>query len=204
MTHRAALALSPAVLLLVGCTSWIPNYQRGVAALPEDPEKAGFVYVRGATLPRGKTLYDCGPESLTAILQFWGKTCSVEEVAEKTFFKDKQGTLSLDLPLFARSKGLFAEIVRGTLERVRLYIDRGIPLILMIDVATLPLYNPGIADPHSLWHFIVVTGYNDDAREVVCELYGGQKMLISYPYLLKSWGKGGNYTLVIMPEERRF
>ncbi|MBI5369057.1 MAG: C39 family peptidase [Planctomycetes bacterium] len=204
--RRVALPACTALLglALAGCTGWLPHYQHGIAELPDDPVKAGFVYVKGAALPRGKTLYDCGPESLTAILQFWGKHCTVEEVAAKTYFKQKQGTLSLDLPIFARSKGLHAEILRGSLNRVRLHIDRGIPVILMIDVATLPIYSALISDPGSLWHFIVVTGYNDASHEVVCEQYDGRKLLISYPYLEKSWAKGGHYLLAAMPEERRF
>lgn len=178
------------------------KYMRVIDEMPAGADLDQWVYVPGIELPKGPVIYDCGPETLTAVFQYWGQPMTIDEVAQETYVVKNKGTLSIDLMLFSRRKGFAAEIRKGTLLGIQKALLKGIPPLIMLDVATLPVYNMKVADPKSKYHFLVVTGYNDTTQEVMCELYEGQKVLIHYRFLRKAWDKTGNFLLLVAPPKR--
>ncbi len=203
---RASLLVAP-LLLTCGCATQMvlskiaKQYMQVIDAMPEGEAAVGLVYIPGIVLPKGTVIYDCGPETLTAVFTHWGKPLSIEEVAKETYRVKDKGTLSIDLMLFSRRRGFHAEMQRGSLLGLQKAILKGIPPIIMLDVATLPIYNIKFADPKSKFHFLAVTGYNDNTEEIMCELYEGQKVLIHYRYLRKAWEKAGFFMLLVSPPE---
>src|SRR2546422_110947 len=78
-TLRAALRLLPALLAAsLGCSGIGTSIDR----LPDDAAARGYVLLpKPVTLPRGRLTAECVPESVCAVMNYWGKAASVEELA---------------------------------------------------------------------------------------------------------------------------
>ena len=131
------------------------------------------------TLPRSRLSADCGPETLCAVVTYWGKPASVEELSHLVRDPNVGGIYSADVPLYARRKGLKATVLEGTLGRLKKAVDRGVPPILMV------------ATGGGNFHFFVATGYSDRERRVVVEEYGDRKRLLGYDEVEDIWPPAG-------------
>jgi hypothetical protein len=130
---------------------------------------------RPAPLPHGRVTFDCGPEALSAVLQFYRLPADVHELTRLIYDPAKNGTYSPAIPDLARRKGLANELANGSIGRLKNAVDRDRPTLIMVRVK------------EDLFHFFVVVGYNDVDRVVVCEEYNGGKRLISFDQLLEIW-----------------
>jgi hypothetical protein len=181
---RPPLAVLPAALLLAGCSSLGSRLDR----LPDNARGQGYVIVsRPVTLPRSRVDSDCGPESICAVIQYWGKPASISEIS--VLIRDPQtpGIYSPDLPALARSKGLRSRFLAGTVGRLKSAIDRDVPPIIMVEAAS------------NAFHYFVVSGYNDKTRVLVCEDYDGSKRLIGYEELEEAWRRPDHVMLELDP-----
>ena len=136
-------------------------------------------------LPKSQLTADCGPESVCAVLNYWNRPVTVEDISAIVRDRGKQGILSSDLPLLARSKGLQATFLEGAVTHLRRAIRRGVPPILMV----------GTDDGGG--HFFVVIAYSDVDRAIICEDYGGLKRMIEYGDLETKWDAGGRLLLLL-------
>lgn len=130
--------------------------------------------------------YQCGPASLASVMNYWGVPVTSEEVADKIYSKSARGTLTIDIMLFARSKGLEVSSYRGGLEDLRSRIDAGHPLIVLVD------FGFSIVQVN---HFMVIVGYNEHG--VIVNSGGSEGKFIPNADLLKAWEKTGFTTLLI-------
>jgi hypothetical protein len=65
-------------LASTGCSGIGSTIQR----LPDDAAARGYVVLpKPVTLPRGRLTAECVPESLCAVMNYWGKPASVEELS---------------------------------------------------------------------------------------------------------------------------
>ncbi len=144
-----------------------------------------MVLPRPLTLPKSRLTADCGPESLAAVMDYWGRPADVRDVSQKIRDPKKIGISSADASLVALLRGLKATYVDGSVGRIKRAIDRGVPPIIMVESGG------------GLFHFFVVTGYNDREGVVVCEEYGAGKRLIGYEELEAVWAKPGHYMVEI-------
>ncbi len=144
--------------------------------LPDDYAARGYrVLAKPAPLPRGHVTFDCGPEALCAVLQYYNLPADVLEVTRLIYDPRKNGTYSPKIPELARQKGLANELVTGSVGRLKGAVDRERPAMIMVQIRP------------DLFHFFVVIGYSDLERKIVCEEYGGMKRLIDYDELLEIW-----------------
>ena len=165
-------AVLAVTLLLAGCSVLGSRVDR----LPDNARAQGYVVVsKPVTLPRSIVDSDCGPESICAVMHYWGKSASVTEISSLIRDPGQPGIYSPDLPALARSKGLRSRFVSGTVGRIKTAIDRDVPPIIMVEAA------PGA------FHYFVVSGYNDRTGTVVCEDYEGSKRLISFEDVEEAW-----------------
>ncbi len=172
--------LLAAALLPAGCAQIGSRIER----LPPDAAARGYVLLpRPVLLPKSRLTADCGPESICAVMNYWGRPAPVEEISRLLQSPGGKGMFSSDVPLLARRNGLQAVFLDGSVERVKKAILRGVPLILMVDTG---------GDRR---HFFIVTGHNDAERTVVCEEYGGAKRLIPYDELEARWEAAGHMML---------
>lgn len=133
--------------------------------------------------------YQCGEATLSSVLNYWGEYITPEQLSSELFNPALKGTLGVDLLLYARRSGYNAILYRGSLEDLRRRIDRGEPLIIMVDYGVGPLQKN---------HFMVVVGYN---RDGVFVHSGTERNLFINNYnLLRIWRRTGYWTLLITRE----
>jgi tetratricopeptide (TPR) repeat protein len=124
---------------------------------------------------------ECVPESLCAVMTYWGKSASVQELAFYGRNQELVGMLSTQIAPLARQKGCKVTFVEGSVGRIKNAIDRGIPPII------------GVRAGGGGNHAFVVSGYCDRERVIVCEEYEDTKRLISYEEVEELWQATGHF-----------
>lgn len=119
----------------------------------------------------GRDQNACGTTSLTMILQHFGKKITREEVDAK--IRQVDGPTDPDeIVSLAKQQGLNAAMYnKGSVDELKKFLDRGIPLEVMID----PNANPS----DLTLHYVVVTGYETDPKS------GKTNLLINDPARLE-------------------
>ncbi|NIO05807.1 MAG: peptidase C39 family protein [Proteobacteria bacterium] len=133
--------------------------------------------------------YQCGPASLAGVLNYWDVDISPEAIAGEIFSKSARGTLNADMMFFAERKNLKARHYRGNLEDVRMKIDSGYPLIVLVDDGFW-IYQKN--------HFMVVVGYNADG--VIANSRKTRLKYIPNKGFLRSWERTKFWTLLVTPK----
>jgi ABC-type bacteriocin/lantibiotic exporter with double-glycine peptidase domain len=133
--------------------------------------------------------FQCGPSSLAGVLNYYGQKISPAQIAETIFREKVRGTLSIDMALYARQQGLFAEWYTGDLKDLRENIDTNRPLIAMVDLGLGPVQKP---------HYIVVVGY--EPKGVIVNSGAHQHKLVSWNRFQNQWNRSHLWTLRIYPE----
>lgn len=132
--------------------------------------------------------YQCGPASLAGVLNYWDVDISPEAIAGEIFSTSAKGTLNTDMIFFSERKNLKARHYRGSLEDIRIKIDSGYPLIVLVD--------------YGFWvyqknHFMVVVGYNPDG--IIANSGKNQRKYIPNKGFLRSWKRTNFWTLSVTP-----
>jgi hypothetical protein len=134
--------------------------------------------------------FQCGPASLAGVLNFFGEGVTPDEIAEAIFRRDIRGTVTLDMVLYARKRGFFAEWYNGSIDDIRRSVDGRVPLIVMVD------FGFGSARKN---HFMVVVGYTPEG--VIANCGRTHEKLISWEYFLARWNRTKRWTLRIEKEK---
>ena len=183
---RTFRSFAPALLVLcISCSSPVGR----VVDRPEFDATARLLDLPG--LPRGDSPYDCGPEALSAVMTFLGRSTSVAGVATRVRPDDRRGTLSSDLVLEAQRRGFDAIPLSGSLRAMKSAVDRGRPPILMVRVSPTRL------------HYFVVVGYSNRKQTVACLDYGHRLRLLDYEELEEIWGPTGHEMIQVRPGTAR-
>jgi len=133
----------------------------------------------------------CGPESLAAVLDFYGADQNPDQIAQAVYREDLQGTVGLDMVLFARNQGYQAVFFRGTIKDLIQAVDRGRPLIIMVDYGASRLVKS---------HYLVVIGYSPEGITVNSGRTRGQ--IIPWAEFPTKWARTDYWTLLIEPASR--
>jgi ABC-type bacteriocin/lantibiotic exporter with double-glycine peptidase domain len=134
--------------------------------------------------------YQCGPASLTGILNYYGDDISPEEIAEAIYRNKIRGTVSLDMALYPRKRGFSSRWYSGSIDDIQRAVGEGTPLIVMVDRGLIWV---------SAHHFMVVTGYTPEG--IVANTGKTQGKIIPWNRFLSYWHKTQNWTLLITPEQ---
>ncbi|HZE98308.1 MAG TPA: tetratricopeptide repeat protein [Planctomycetota bacterium] len=151
--------------------------------IPDDPALGYVILPRPVTLPQSRLTAECVPESVCAVMNYWGKAASVEELSFYGRNSNFNGMLSTQVPLLARQKGFRATFVEGSVGRIKNAIDRGVPPII------------GVEAGGGRYHCFVVIGYSDKEQTIVCEEYHDSKRLIPYDEIETLWQPAGHLML---------
>jgi len=133
--------------------------------------------------------FQCGPASLAGVLNFFGEGVTPDEIAEAIFRRDIRGTVTLDMVLYARKRGFFAEWYNGSVDDIRRSVDERVPLIAMVDF--------GFAGVRK-HHFMVVVGYTPEG--VIANSGKTREKLISWKDFLARWNRTKRWALRIEQE----
>jgi len=136
--------------------------------------------------------FQCGPASLAGVLNFFGESVTPDEIAEAIFRRDIRGTVTLDMLLYARKRGFFAEWYNGSVDDIRRSVDERVPLIVMVDF--------GFAGVRKN-HFMVVVGYTPEG--VIANSGKTREKLIPWKDFLAYWNRTKRWALRIAQETRR-
>ncbi|WP_029520671.1 C39 family peptidase [Persephonella sp. IF05-L8] len=128
----------------------------------------------------------CGPAALSSVFKYYGKNISQEEIGKKVYIPKLKGALITSLQNYAREKGFKTILKKGNLEDIKKYIDKNIPVIVLVDLGFWVISKP---------HYIVVVGYDKDGFIVHTGYEKFQK--INYRKFNKIWEKAGNVYLVV-------
>jgi ABC-type bacteriocin/lantibiotic exporter with double-glycine peptidase domain len=141
----------------------------------------------------------CGPATMASVLNYRGYQVSQEEVASKIYTPKLKGSVTVDMLNYAKGTGFYAAWYKGSIENIRKEIDNRHPLILYLDLG-YPIFPSG----HPIFpsgHYIVVVGYDDNKEGIIAYSGKNKDLFIPYKKLMKSWGKTGFWTLLILPKE---
>lgn len=130
--------------------------------------------------------YQCGPASLAAVLNYWRIPEKPDYIAKDIFSKNARGTLSIDMVIYAQKKGLFALQYKGSLEDLKINIDAGYPIIVLVDYG-ISFYQAN--------HFMVVVGYNENG--VIVNSGKDSNVFITNNDFQKVWKRADYWTLLI-------
>ena len=191
--HSPLLVYGTSVLavtaLLIGVT--------GCASLSSVEKRADADGATGTVLIEGVPFFPqekhyCGPASLAAVMSYYGFTVSQEEVAEETYLPNLQGTLPLDLLLYAKERNFQTTSYRGDMDDVKKQLALGRPVILFLNLG-LSIAPKG--------HYIVAIGYDESSSSIIAHSGRKRAVPITYKKLERSWSKTGYTTLLILPGE---
>ncbi|MFN7065826.1 MAG: cysteine peptidase family C39 domain-containing protein [Aquificaceae bacterium] len=132
----------------------------------------------------------CGPASLSAVLGYYNLYIPQEVIGVKVYHPKLKGALITDLENYAKSLGLKAETRRGSLEDLKIFIDQGIPPIILVDLGRFLVSVP---------HYMVVVGYEEDSFFLHTG-YEGRKR-INEKELDRIWSKMGKVMLILYPPQ---
>jgi len=130
--------------------------------------------------------HQCGPAALAGVLGLLGDPVTPEEVAAAVYRPGLRGSVSLDLALYPRTRGLASRFFRGTPEDLLAAVDAGRPLVLMLD--------QGFGGVH-FFHYAVLTGYGPSG--VVLNSGQRQGLAVSWASFLAEWAGADNWTLEV-------
>lgn len=141
-----------------------------------------------------QTEHQCGPAALASVINYWSaRTTSTtmvspDEIAAAFYSPTARGTLGMDLVLYSRRLGFTARSYAGSINDIRNHIDKGVPLILLVDLGSL-LYQ--------INHFMVAVGYTDEG--IIVHSGRRQAMHMTTERLNKIWQRTGFWTLAVEP-----
>lgn len=130
--------------------------------------------------------YQCGPASMASVLSYWNVRAEPDDIGKEIFSKSARGTLTIDMILYAKKNGFYAEQSKGSMEQLKNSVDSGYPIIVLVDY--------GIS-VFQINHFMVVTGYNNDG--VIVHSGKFPNRFISQKDFLSAWKKTDYWTLLI-------
>ncbi len=181
--RRAALFLFSMLIL--------PLLWTGCAATPalppgfQPPEKSRII--TGVPF-HAQEDYQCGPAALASVLNFHGDPVTPEAIAGDIFRPGLRATVTLDLVLYARSRGFPAQWFSGRPEDIVRAVDRNRPLVVMLDYGWNAI---------SKNHFLVLFGYSPQG--VIVHDGRRRDKLIPWNDFLPPWLKAGGWTMAVEP-----
>ncbi|SNZ10584.1 Peptidase C39 family protein [Persephonella hydrogeniphila] len=148
---------------------------------------AGTVFSKTLDVPFVKQRSEfCGPAALSSVFRYYGVFISQEEIGKKTYIPELKGALITDLENYARSKGFKTKSGQGNIEKIKSYINKDIPVIVLVDLGFWVLSRP---------HYIVVVGYNE--KGITAHTGYEKNKFIPYRKFKRIWKKAGNVYLVV-------
>lgn len=131
----------------------------------------------------------CGPASMAMVLNHYKNTVTADQLKEKIFTAQGEGSLQSDMISGARREGYMAHTVM-TFAQVAREVERGHPIIVFTNLAL---------QWFPQWHYAVVVGYDMDRQKVY--LHSGPDAFkeMDYSVFQYQWGLAENWALVIYP-----
>lgn len=169
---------------LFGCAA------RG-APLPPGPEAQEKYYIAGVPFYQlARQESSCGQAALAAVLSFWNRQISMEQLVSRVYVSQLRGSLPLDMQRFLSEEGLLTVSTAGTIDDMKAQIRRNVPVITLLDLGLGGNRRP---------HYVTVLGFDDAEGAIIVHdgLTANKRM--EYGEFTGAWDRAGNWLLVAMP-----
>ncbi|CAN5670623.1 hypothetical protein BH10BDE1_BH10BDE1_16320 [soil metagenome] len=182
------LALGAAVVALSGCASQTRQVDRLLSAPRTEPrsrtiEKVPFI---------NQSAGHCGPATLAMVMQSYGHSVSVDDLASQVYTPGLNGTFQTDMISASRRKGMMAIPIEG-FTALLAEVSAGHPVIVFENLALSWLPQ---------WHYAVVYGFDLDHETV--QMHSGPEAAKVWDIrkLERSWELADYWGLVVLPPDK--
>ncbi|MBE9531300.1 MAG: C39 family peptidase [Proteobacteria bacterium] len=134
--------------------------------------------------------YMCGPAALTSLLNYYSFGYDIDEVTAEVFEEKIQGTLLMDMLIYAKLKGFNAKAYESGPFDLKEELKKKRPMILKLNLGT---------KEKPLGHYIVAIGFDDDTGTLIAHSGIIQAQIFPYKTIMKSWKLTGYSALLIRP-----
>jgi len=179
------IRLIPLLSIIIVFLSCAHHPERGVYYTPP-PGGDREVLLQVPLFPQKR--FHCGPAALAGVMNYWNVGVTPEEIARALSTDRHRGTLSLDLYLYAKKRGLKVELLRGGMKALIRSLDGGYPVIVMVDSGMGPLQKN---------HFMVVVGYN--GKGLFVNTQNEREIFFSYAEMDRIWRRTNYWGLLVYP-----
>ena len=131
--------------------------------------------------------YDCGAASLAAVLRFWGRSASPDEIAAALGKKDERLRAG-EMAAYARRAGLRTYVFYGTMTDVVYELRHGRPVIVGL--------GKKVDDKKALAHYEVAVGYEPNQKQVLLMDPGRGWQIDSLQGFGEEWARSKGVTIV--------
>ena len=177
------LALVLLLLLLTGCASTprVDDTTRSAIAPRVLIDDVPF---------HGQRDYQCGPASLTMVLQHEGVATDVDTLIPQVFTPGREGSVQPEMLATVRRQGRIPFVIEGRFETLLSELDAGHPVVVMQNLS-LPAW--------PLWHYAVAIGY--DLQEETLILHSGMEAerKESFKRFDATWARSDRWAFVALP-----
>jgi len=133
----------------------------------------------------------CGPAALAGVISYWGWSADLKDITTQIYVPKLRGTLPMDMENFARKAGFDTSSSAGTLDDLKSFLRKDVPVICLIDLGFGIYRRP---------HYITAVGF-DDTNAVLIEHDGRQaNSVMEYDAFMRAWKRGAYWMLVIKPK----
>jgi ABC-type bacteriocin/lantibiotic exporter with double-glycine peptidase domain len=132
--------------------------------------------------------YQCGPASLAAVLGYWGKPATPDEITRAIYVPKLKGTLSLDLWQYALKQGMDARMSRGSLEEAIEHLQRREPVIALLNLGTSWV---------PIWHYVVIVGWDPERQAFITYNGTTKDSRMAQAAFMKDWEKSAFWMLTM-------
>lgn len=136
-----------------------------------------------------QTEYHCGPASLATVLEHSDAAVDYDQLVDRVYIPDRQGSLQAELTATVRSTGRIAYRLPARPEAVFAQVAAGYPVLV--------LENHGL-ESRPLWHYAVVVGYDRQRNRVLLRSGEEYEQSVSAGQWLRRWDRAGRWALVVL------
>ncbi len=179
---RWAAAAVCLAILAGGCAS-ATNWR----VLQTAPDDAMVLRVEGR-LQEGDR---CGPNALAILFAAAGRQIDEPTIARAIQHDRLNGSLNIDLILFARAQGFPARFETGTVESLVQRLATGTPALLMMKLERASKWS---FRKQRYWHYVVVYGFSRGERMFLVHSGWGPRR-VSFDEIDKPWSQAGYWMM---------
>ncbi|QOC22660.1 PA2778 family cysteine peptidase [Wenzhouxiangella sp. AB-CW3] len=170
--------LLPAIL--IGCAHL--NLAEETGALPPSTHLADVPFYP-------QTEFHCGPAALATMLAHQGVAVDYEELVERVYLPERQGSLQAELTATARSLGRIPYRLEANIGAVLAELAAGRPVLV--------LENHGLSR-YPYWHYAVVIGYDQTSNRLLLRSGNERELSIRAGAWFRQWDRAGRWAVVLV------
>ncbi len=139
-----------------------------------------------------QTQYQCGPAALATVMQYRGVNVLPDDLVDKIYIPEKQGSLQIEMVAATREKALVPYVVEQELTAMLAQIEAGHPVLVMQNLAYQWM-------PY--WHYAVVVGFDVANNELILRSGETKRWQTSFAAFERTWARADYWGLVIVPPD---